>query len=80
MYNLLLVNVYKYSGSELKSGGQSAYKTAMSSVHTLLLLQWDLFTQQTSLIGKIIFQLLQIFVCVCVCVVHYSIKFSLLNN
>lgn len=62
---LLLVNVYNYSGSKLDSGGQFAYQTALRR-YSLALLRWDLFTQQTSLIGKIIFQLLWIWRRVCV--------------
>lgn len=82
---LLSANVYNYSGSKLEIGGQFAYQTTLSR-NSLALVHWDVFTQQTGLIGKIIFQLLwircglcacvraYIFVCMCVCI--YSIQYK----
>lgn len=56
---LLSANVYNYSGSKLEIGGQFAYQTTLRR-NSLALVHWDVFAQQTSLIGKIIFQLLWI--------------------
>lgn len=52
----LTVDGYKRSGSERWSRRQPAYHSAEKVLFGLL--RWDLFAQQTGLIGKSIFQLL----------------------